>query len=206
MKHLSTDQLQFCLEGFAAGLRIKEVAVEFKEMFPDVETDDEKLYRRIQKIKENHAPDIAKLRETGEIVEDAQIYLSPRWRGRYLAQLLEKTDDVNQKIKILKELRAEQKLIPKSVSVKKPQVSETEEDTPIVHPELSRHPYDMTAWELEILGIEKEKWLEHLNSRPDMTDEKLSKASDYYMRLDGTQPCEHPECEDCHPQVSDETD
>lgn len=205
MKHLSTDQLQFCLEGFAAGLRIKEVAVEFKEMFPDVEDDDDKLYRRIQKIKENHAPEIQKLRETGEIIEGAQIYLTPAWRAQYLLQLLEKTDDVNQQIKILKELRAEAKLIPKRVSVKGFPTVQTEEYTPIVHAELSRHPYDMTAWELEIQGIEKEKWIEHLDSRPDLTDEERSKALEN-MRLDGTQPCGHPECPDCNPKVSDETD
>ena len=120
---LSDEQRSFIIEAFAAGLTIIKVVKEVQEFFPDMEIEKEKLYQRCQKIKASHAAEIESLadelkREGQQNI--AELYLSPLWRVRYFRRLLREADkeDINLQVKLLKEIRAESKLMsPRRVLV-----------------------------------------------------------------------------------------
>ena len=113
---LTKEQKQFCIETFSFGLSTSQVVKEFQEFFPDCEIGEKQLYQRIQKIKERNADEIEALKQenTSDLLEQHdEIYFSPLWRARYFRRLLRKVDkeDIALQVKILKELRAEAKLM-----------------------------------------------------------------------------------------------
>ena len=126
LPRLNPDQNNFIIECLAAGMPIKAIVPEFQAMFPsfgygaDIDDDDisTKIYQRIQKIKEKRANEIQALRDTDPTAdENAEApYLSARWRARRFHSLLlnvgiKDAQEIQLEIKILKEIRAEAKLL-----------------------------------------------------------------------------------------------
>ncbi len=121
LPHFSEDQRAFIIECLAHDLPLIKTVEEFKDMYPDfvgAERDaaraDNQIYRRIQKIKDKAQDEIQTLRESEDINDKQEMpYLSPKWRVRYFRRLLREVepDDIDRQIKLLRELRAESKLL-----------------------------------------------------------------------------------------------
>ena len=112
--HTRTETIHH--RGVSFGLSIIGVVKEFQEFYPDVQIPKQQLYQRVQKIQVRSKEEIEALQETDaspSISEASDLYLSPRWRARYLRRILRKVkeDDLDMQIKVLKELRSEAKLL-----------------------------------------------------------------------------------------------
>lgn len=123
MKHLTKDQNQFIKHCLVCGAQIDDILTDFIEIYPKTIQDDKNevdsksvkevkdlLTMRIKNIAVNEKEDIERLKELrGNTV--VMPYLSATWRARYFRRLLAEADNRNEQTKILRELRAEERLL-----------------------------------------------------------------------------------------------
>ena len=114
------DFIKECLVHDDSPMRVTN---EFLDMYPDIgigldlsmEEIEDFIYQRIQKIKSKYKDEIEARKDDDTVNEayEGMPYLSPKWRARYFRKLLRsvKSDDIDRQIKLLRELRAEEKLL-----------------------------------------------------------------------------------------------
>ena len=114
------DFIKECLVHEDSPLRVTQ---EFLDMFPEIgngldlsmQEIEDLVYGRVQKIKAKYKAELEARKDDDTINEpyEGMPYLSPKWRARYFRKLLRsvKPDDIDRQIKLLRELRAEEKLL-----------------------------------------------------------------------------------------------
>jgi len=119
MNTLSEEQKGFVIESLKSGMGLGHIVDDLIEIYGiDVDDSDrEKLYRRVQKVKSKltlPAASKAGSKEVSDKDTEADILssVSPQWRLSYLRALLrEAGGDVSLKTRIIREIRVEEQLI-----------------------------------------------------------------------------------------------
>ena len=119
MNTLSEEQKGFVVESLKSGMGIGHIVDDLIEIYGIVvdDSDREKLYRRVQKVKSKLTlPAASETASEAVSDKDKEIDIlssvSPQWRLSYLRALLrEAGGDVSLKTRILREIRVEEQLI-----------------------------------------------------------------------------------------------
>ena len=111
--------------GAGIGKIIDDIAEIYPQFKPAAEDEQarETLYQRITKIKSRLPPPRQK-----EAWETIPHYLSPHWRVAYFRTLLNTTDDINVKIRLLREIRTEVTMIDKQNTLEEPKRKKQHEE------------------------------------------------------------------------------
>ena len=108
-QHFTVEERSFLMLSFAHGMSTPAMIADFKEVYPGVCDDEDKLHERLKKLKAKYEPEIAEIAE--KLKSDLPVFALPEWRIFYFRRLLSEAKSPETKIRLLKEIRAESKLL-----------------------------------------------------------------------------------------------
>lgn len=110
---LSDRQRKFIIVCFGYNAKPEEIVADLIEVFPKFAEKKESLVENVENVRKRNQEKIKEIQEehSGKIVTPA---LAPFWRVTYFRMLLSESDNIEKldtKIKLLRELRAEGKIL-----------------------------------------------------------------------------------------------